>query len=299
MKQIFLLPKLASIFFLVGLMSLTSCKKDNNTTNTDNPDPALSVDAVQSDDNAASQFEDVFNITMGVQSSDAGEDIGLGTGGNIIYRTDGTASPDTRCFTVTVVPKILHEFPKTVTWDFGNGCVGKDGKLRSGKIVTIFTGPMLVPGSKASTSFINYNVDSFKIEGTHTIENKSTSNHFAWQVNIINGKITNTQTNKWVEWSTVRNHEQIKGNGSPFYSLDNVYQITGSSEGSKSNGNSWTSEITQPVIRKFTCIWRVKGEITFSRNSNTKTAVLDYGDGSCDDQATVTLNGKSYVITLH
>ena len=61
MKQIFLLPKLASIFFLVGLMSLTSCKKDNNTTNTDNPDPALSVDAVQSDDNAASQFEDVFN----------------------------------------------------------------------------------------------------------------------------------------------------------------------------------------------------------------------------------------------
>jgi hypothetical protein len=280
-------------------MSLASCKKDNNITNTDNPDPALSVDAAQSDDNATSQFEDVFNITMSVQSSDAGEDIGLGTGGNIIYRTDGTASPDQRCFAVTVVPKILHEFPKTVTWDFGNGCVGKDGKLRSGKIVTIFTGPMLIPGSKASTTFINYNVDSFKIEGTHTIENKSTSNHFAWQVNIINGKITNKQSNKWIEWSTVRNHEQIKGNGSPFYSLDNVYQITGSSEGSKSNGNSWTSEITQPVIRKFTCAWRVKGEITFNRNSNTKTAVLDYGDGSCDDQATVTVNGKSHVITLH
>ncbi len=299
MKQIFLLPKWASVFFLAGLMSLASCKKDNNINNTDNPDPALSVDAAQSDVNAASQFEDVFNITMSVQSSDAGEDIGLGTGGNIIYRTDGTASPDPRCFTVTVVPKIAHEFPKTVTWDFGSGCVGKDGKLRSGKIVTIFTGPMLVPGSKTSTSFINYNVDSFKIEGTHTIENKSTSNHFAWQVNILNGKITNTQSNKWVEWNSVRNHEQIKGNGSPFYSLDNVYQITGSSEGSKSNGNSWTSEITQPVIRKFTCAWRVKGEITFNRNSNTKTAVLDYGDGSCDDQATVTVNGKSHVITLH
>ena len=112
MKQIFLLPKLASIFFLVGLMSLASCKKDNNINNTDNPDPALSVDAAQSDDNAASQFEDIFNITMSVQSSDAGEDIGLGTGGNIIYRTDGIASPDQRCFTVTVVPKSFTNFLK-------------------------------------------------------------------------------------------------------------------------------------------------------------------------------------------
>lgn len=299
MKQIFLLPKWAPVFFLAGLVSLASCKKDNNVNNTGNPDPALSVDAAQSDDNAATQFEDVFNITMGVQSSDAGEDIGLGTGGNIIYRTDGTASPDTRCFTVTVVPKIAHEFPKTVIWDFGNGCVSKDGKLRSGKIVTIFTGSMLIPGSKASTTFVNYNVDSFRIEGIHTIENKSTSNHFAWQVNIINGKITNAQSGKWVEWNCVRDHEQIKGNGSPFYSQDNVFQITGNSRGSKSDGNSWAAEITQPVIRKFTCAWRVKGEITFTRNSNTKTAVLDYGDGSCDDQATVTVNGKTHRITLH
>lgn len=66
-----------------------------------------------------------------------------------------------------------------------------------------------------------------------------------------------------------------------------------------SDGNSWTAEIIQPIIRKFTCAWRVKGEITFTRNSNTKTAVLDYGDGSCDDQATVTVNGKTHTITLH
>lgn len=298
MKQMISISKWPSAFLLAGLMVLVSCKKDNNTTAANNPDPALTMDAAQSEDNASSQFNDVFNITMGINSSDAGEDIGLGTGSNVIYRTTGIDS-SSRCYTVTVVPKIAHEFPKTITLDFGTGCMGKDGKMRSGKIVTIFTGPIFIPGSKTSTTFIDYNVDSFKIEGTYTAENTSTSNNFAWEVNVINGKVTNTQNGSWTQWNSVRSHKQIKGNGTPFYTSDNVFQVTGNSKGTRSNGNSWTSEITQPVIRKNSCHWRVKGEITYSRNSNTKTAVLDYGDGNCDNKATLTINGVIHDITLH
>jgi hypothetical protein len=198
-----------------------------------------------------------------------------------------------------VVPKIAHEFPKTVTIDFGAGCMGKDGKMRSGKIVTIFTGPIFVPGSKTSTTFINYKVDSFEVEGTHTVENTSTSNNFAWEIKVIDGKISNTQNGNWTKWNSVRDYKQTQGNGTPFYALDNVFEITGNSQGSRSNGNSWTSVITQPVIRKTTCAWRVKGEITFTRNSNPNAAVLDYGDGTCDNKATVTINGVIYNITLH
>ena len=68
MKQILSNSKWPSALLMAGLMLLASCKKDNNTNNTANPDPALSVNAAQSDDNAASQFDDVFNITMGVQA---------------------------------------------------------------------------------------------------------------------------------------------------------------------------------------------------------------------------------------
>ncbi|MGN6531032.1 MAG: hypothetical protein ACTHK0_04700 [Ginsengibacter sp.] len=300
MKQIPSFRKLLSAIILTGFIFLSSCKKDNNNNNANNPDPALSVDAVQSETNISSEFDDVFNIAMGVQSTDAGEDIGLGTGTGVVYRTANSASTDSasRCFTITVTPKILHQFPKTVTIDFGSGCLGKDKKSRSGKIITIFTGPMTVPGSKATTTFVNYQVDSFSVEGTHTVENTSTSNKTAWTVTVQNGKITNTQNGKWVSWNATRQYMQTEGNGTPLYPLDDVYEITGNSNGNNSNGNSWSTSIIQPIIRKSTCLWRVKGQIQFTRNSNANAAVLDYGDGSCDNQATITINGKTYTITL-
>ena len=267
---------------------------------------AATVDAAQSDAIAEEQFDDVFNITMGVQTSDVGENIGIGAGVGVIYTNtvnpDGTptATPDSasaRCFTVSVVPHILHQFPKTVTIDFGAGCLGKDGKLRKGKIVTIYTGPMFIPGSKSSTTFVDYSVDSFAIEGTHTVENTSSSNKAQWTVKVIDGKITNTNSGKWRTLTSTRIHTQKEGNGTPLYPLDDKFEITGSASGSNSNGNAWTAEIVDPLIKRFTCPWKVKGTVDITRDS-TK-AILDYGDGSCDNKATVTINGVTHIIILH
>jgi len=302
MKQVFLFSKWPSAAILAGLMIFSSCKKDNNINNTTDPNPAVTIDAAQSDVIADAQFDDVFNITMGVQASDAGEEMGIGTGAGVIYKpagSDGTLSPDStsRCFTVTVTPKTLHVFPKVITIDFGTGCLGKDGKLRKGKIISTYTGPMFIPGNTTTTTFEDYNVDSFKIEGTHMVENTSTSNKKSWTVKVVNGKITNTITGNWRQWDGTREHTQNEGNGTPLYLLDDVYEITGNSNGSNSNGNSWTSTITQPLIRKFTCPWIAKGQVKITRNANN--AVLDFGDGSCDNKATITINGISHIISLH
>jgi hypothetical protein len=283
------------------MLALASCKKDNNTNNADNPDPRLSIEAAQNNDVAEQQFNDVFNISMGVQASDAGEDIGLGTGAEILYRNSNServATPDDRCFTVTVDPKGPNTFPKTVTLDFGSGCTGKDGKVRSGKIITVFSGPMLISGSKATTSFEDYNVDSFSISGTQIVENTSSSNKLAWTVTINDGKVTNTESGRWVQWNAIHEHTQTEGNATPFNPLDDVYQITGNSSGNNSNNNSWTTEITQPLIRSFICRWREKGQITFTLTAHQISAVLDYGDGTCDDKATITIKGKTFPVTL-
>ena len=303
MKQLFSFSKLPTAVIFAGILFLTSCKKDNNTNAANNPDPQLSVDAAQNDAIAEEQFDDVFNISMGVQSSDAGQDIGLGTGTNILYRTSDVgriASPDpsNHCYTVTVDPKGVNLFPKTVTLDFGSGCTGIDGKVRSGKIITVFSGPMRVAGSKATTTLMDYNVDSFMVEGTHIIENTSTSNKMAWTVSITDGKITNTDSGRWIKWDAVHEHTQTEGNGTPLNPLDDVFEITGNSNGSNSNGNSWSTDITQPLMRRFICQWREKGEITITRKSNTITAVLDYGDGTCDNKATITINGITKTINL-
>ena len=307
MKQVNQISKLATVLLIAGIFTFSSCKKDNSTNQpADTPAVTATIDATQSDAVAEAQYDDVFNITMGVQSSDVGEDIGISAGVGVIYNNtinpDGTpaSTPDSassRCFTVTVVPHIAHQFPKTVTIDFGIGCLGKDGKLRKGKIVTIYTGPMSIPGSTTSTTFVDYSVDSFKIEGTHTVENTSLSNKKQWTVKVIDGKITNASSGIWKMWNSIKIHTQIEGNGTPLYPLDDKFEITGNSSGSNSNGNSWSAEIVAPLIKRFTCPWRVKGTVNITKD--TTMAVLDYGDGTCDNKATITINGITHIITLH
>jgi hypothetical protein len=155
---------------------------------------------------------------------------------------------------------------------------------------------MVVPGAKVSTTFIDYYVDSFKIEGTHITENTSTSNMQGWKIVVINGKITNTNTNRWRKWNSTKNVLQIEGNGTPHFPLDDVYKITGNARGSNSAGHTWAALVVDPLIKKFTCPWIVKGKVQLLRDG--REALLDYGNGNCDNQAIIYINGVPHVITL-
>jgi len=290
-------------FAFLGAVTM-SCQKQITSTTDDTQETTVTNDVTEMDASAETEFDDVFNITMDVKATDAGDDIGLGDGISGIYapvtNSGGTIldSPDSaRCFTVTVVPNTPGVFPKTVTLDFGAGCLGRDGKLRKGKIITVYTGRMIVPGSKATTTFDNYYVDSFHIEGTHINENTSASNQQSWHVQVVNGKITNTGSGRWKLWNSNKTITQIEGNGTPLFPLDDVFKITGTASGSNAGGNTWTSAITDPLIKKFTCHWIVKGTVVITRNAHVAT--LDYGSGNCDNQAVITVNGNSRTITLH
>ena len=129
-------------FALIGAFTFTGCKKESSVntpaTEEDATETTATVEAVTQDAETEGQFDDVFNITASMNSSQVGEDLGLGTNVSGLYQL-GSRTPDTTapCFTITVVPNIPHVFPKTVTIDFGTGCLGRDGKYRKGKIVSI------------------------------------------------------------------------------------------------------------------------------------------------------------------
>lgn len=285
---------------VIGVLTFTSCKKENSASNLTEDtaaEVAASVTTTTEDAQTEAQFDDVFNITASITAEDAGEELGMGA--NVSGLEELGLRPTTgrtRCYTITVVPSQPGLFPKTVTIDFGNGCLGRDGKFRKGKIVTIYTNRMLVPGAKVSTTFVGYHVDSFHIEGTHITENISFSNMQGLKVSVINGKITNTNTGKWRKWNSVKNIVQIEGNGTPNFPLDDVYKITGAATGSNSFGNSWSSTIVEPLIKKFTCRWIVKGTVHLVRNG--REALLDYGNGNCDNIAIIYINGAAHRITL-
>jgi hypothetical protein len=76
---------------------------------------------------------------------------------------------------------------------------------------------------------------------------------------------------------------------------DNIFSITGSWTTTFATGTR-TSTIMQPLRIRMNCPHIVRGIIEVVRNNNTAT--IDFGDGTCDNLATVTINGVTTIITL-
>jgi hypothetical protein len=211
------------------------------------------------------------------------------------------------CVNVTVTPLQPGVFPKTVVVDFGAGCFSH-GHLRSGKIRTVYSGPLRDPSSSAVTTFDNFKIDSVKVEGTYRITNTTGTtpgaNQRQFKIEVIDGKLTRPNGD-YALWNTVRTNTQIEGNGT-LIPADDIFRIAGTANGKVKRSNLiilWNSEITEPLIKKFTCRWISKGRIRTVRQGlpqNTPWfAILDYGTGTCDNQATLTINGNTRQITLH
>lgn len=282
-----------SIFamLLATTVVFAACKKEAVNQETE----LATLESTVNDTEADVAFDDVFNTSMGI-GAETGEDLGLTTGIGVFARVEGTVGGRTqRCFTVTVAPQTPGVFPKTVTLDFKDGCLGPDGKLRKGKIITVYTGPMRIPGNKATTTFDNYKVDSMQVEGTHEVTNSSTSNNRVLSVRVIGAKLT-WDSGRWVRWGTTRTIAQVEGNGTPNFPLDDIFEITGAGRGENSRGISWAHEIAEPLVKRFACRWISKGIVRIRYNAAVGS--LNFGDGRCDNKATLTINGNSREITL-
>lgn len=283
-----------------GTLFFSSCQKDKSGSN---PDDAKAVATATADEQMLeANFNTVFDDAAGIDDLTVGEDIGIyGSTGSGIFSKSVNAGTETRttarCFTVTVTPKEKAVFPKNVTLDFGSGC-DAGGHIRRGKIIFTYSGRLQVPGNQVVTSFENYSIDSFSIEGKHTLTNSAPAgaNQKSFSTKVENAKVTNTQSGKWWTWKSERVFKQTEGNGTVFFPWDDVYTLDGQSAGSTSPGVNWTSEITNPLTKKMTCRWLVSGKVEIRVNNTVGS--LDFGNGECDNEANLTVNGDSKTIML-
>lgn len=296
MKSWFKLSQLLSLTLLIALFTVISCQKEKSGNGSENQqEMEASRVSSEADGEAESIFNGIFDDAIGVN-----DQVGIG-GTGVFGRV--AACPD-----VTITPLTAAPFPVKVTLDFGvNGCVGNDGHFRKGKIITIYTNRLLIPGAEATTEFDNFYFDSIKVEGVHKITNTSapqnTPPERKFKVEVINGKLTRPNGN-FIEWNSVKTITQIAGLDTVI-PLDDVFRVEGASNGKVKRGNLivlWQSTITEPLIKRFNCRWIVKGRIrTLRANTNTTSpwvAVLDFGNGNCDNHAILTINGVPHQITL-
>jgi hypothetical protein len=307
MKSMLKATSLAALLLFSILITITSCKKEASELS-DAEAKEFGQATSESDAEAEATFDDVFDNVMGVNT-----EVGIGGTGifgqaNPQYGEEiisGVGGTDTvpACVTVTVTRlNPPAPFPVKVVIDFGNGCTGRDGRLRKGKIISVYTGRMVVPGSVVETTFDGYHVNGIKVEGVHRAENKSTSQQWIFGITVRNAKLTRPNGN-YSQWNTTKTITQIEGNGTPLFPLDDVFSIRGESNGTVKRDTAlfqWAARTLpdHPLIKRFACRWIVKGKIAI-RRTNSDVAVIDYGTGQCDNKATITINGVSFEITLH
>src|SRR6476659_8877156 len=189
MKTLSINRVLITAFIFLFVAFLFSCKKENSS-NTSNNGVTEQDAATYSDESAQADesFDDIGDVSMTAADADNTASVG---------RLSRDYHPDFAelraaiglCATVTVTPNDTT-YPKTITIDFGDSCVGVDGKLRSGKIVLHLTGPIRRSGSVMTITFVNFYVNHIHLEGTKIISNLSENGAVKFTVQVVGGKVT-------------------------------------------------------------------------------------------------------------
>ncbi len=272
----------------ISLSFVMSCKKDDSTKITS-----------ETDDEGVT-YADRFQEAEGVSSDvDVMSDEAVEMG-SVNFR-GGSASDDfgiLSCGTVT-----NDTVAQTTTIDFGTppGCTGPHGHTRSGQIIIHHNGlQYFQTGYVRTITFVNYYVDERHVEGTRTITNNGVNagGHMNWTINAQNMRITKPNGN-YHEWNSLRNREMTAGDTTSFDPGSTVYSITGSSSGINSNGVTCTANITTPLVKPGSCNFRIVSGILVITPSNRPEITINYGNGDCDDLATVTRNGVTHIIHIH
>ena len=264
------LKKSILVLGVIGLLAIsTSCgKKENDATE---------VASIASDDNAAdNSFADL---------KDAGDQAG------ITNTTKGYEKSKDTCIKVTVLDSIAKKIKLVV--DFGTtDCVCKDNKTRRGKITIEYIGAVGIIGSKVIYTPEKYFVNSYGVSGTKSIK---ILDKWKDSIKVENGKITKPDGGI-ITWKSDRVRKMIEGSDTPLSSLDDTYEIVGTSSGTNAFGNKYAFATQTPLVKSKACQWIKSGKLAIQREGK-KDAVVDYGDGICDDKATLNVGTWTKEIT--
>lgn len=266
---------LVASFFALSIL-ITSCNKEDSLI--------LNNDLQNIEDDALLEAtdEDIFNLAD--QYDAAVGEPGLKSG---TLFTEGCP----------VVTHVVSGDTLIITIDFGVSCGDSLTNIRSGKIIIHRYGRYRLEGFFRSIMLENFYINGNHIEGTRTVSNMGagTNGNLVFMVKLENGKLT-TEAGEVLERSYERNREWVAGSATPGV-FDDEYMVTGSGTGKNFEGMSCTRTIMEALHIKNACRFIVSGVIE-SVIGDEEPIVLDYGDGECDNKATLSKGTESKEIEL-
>jgi len=274
---------------MVILIAFAACQKNNLSV----PDDAAMLATSNARiDNESNKVEDVVNsvaLSAGIDLTSQKLE-----GGGFISLLPA-------CATVAVDTLTM---PHSIVIDFGTTpclCDQWDNRYREGIVTVAWTGNYKQPGT-----VINYTTSNYfrgdapdqmdQISFTKTVTNEGLNENGNLHYHIVTTGSMTTFDGLTSNWTADKEKEWALGT-STTDRADDVFLFTGSMSGTNLNGVAYTASIVNPLM-KDACDWYVSGTVEISR-ANMPNVTLNYGDGVCDDQATITVNGTTKNITLH
>jgi len=277
---------------LVGMM--TSCTKEDLIERADKTTEM--ADTASDYSEAENAFENLLDIV-----EEAAQQVGDLNGFVEEERAD-----DRGCADVTIDRTMPDNFPLTLTLDYtDDGCTLTDGRAVSGTITSVFSGKLREAGSNFTITFTDFVLDGKTINGTKTITNNglNAEGQLNYTVVVENGSVAFANGNT-VSYSANRTRTWVEGMDTNFENdgmsgiQDDVWEITGAASGLNRDGNNYTVNITTPLRRAMNCRWLTAGILELDTDALSSTLIIEFGEGTCDDQAIARLGLITRAITM-
>ena len=273
------LRSLAFACLASGLLLTTGCQRNTDAA----PDEDITTAEDRSEDNAETALS--ADIMAAAWPTDAAATNSPAVAGDAeLRRIYGT------CATRT-----YNSATNTAIIDFGpTNCLCPDGRYRRGKIVIAFTTETPTRRAGAVVTRVDYFVNDNQHIATRTFTDLGRG---SFSVVVTDARIVRANNGGTHSWTASWTFSRTAGFGTPIVS-DDVYNVTGSTTGTNRRNVDYATTIQTPLTKRGDCYkYFVSGTVTIS-NTNGRTLLLDYGNGACDNTATVTVNGRTKIITL-
>ena len=276
--------KLFTTLFIVGaiLLSFSSCKDDENVTAS-----AASLTATAGDEAQASTINDQILSEVDTYVSANAQLV------KPMFTGAVTSVPD---ITIGKTETTLTGALKKITIDFGTtGFTGRHGNTLKGKIIVDLDLRTLLLGSSRTITYENFTINGISVTGSNkiTFGGPTTDKHLFW---IITGEnVITLADGKTITWKAERRLEFTSGLTTLW---GEGYILTGSASGINAEGKAYTMTIdtNNPLIGSTLYPYITKGSVSVTIGQST--GVIDYGDGTQDNKATLTYSGVTYNFTI-
>ena len=259
------------LYILIGLVTLTSCNNDRGELE-DETQVVSAKEIVTS----SSLYNQVFTLTQRtIDNIEIEEQL---KSGQTSFFSDS-------CADVVYYLSQDLSYVENVIISYNDFSCAPVGQRRIGKIHVYLTGLISEQGTEVTVILDDFHIEHHKIEGTQISTNIDV-NGFIWEFDqtVENGRIT-FPSGDYALWES---DKYIRIN-----LLTKKYIQILESNGVNSQGMEYEVETLIPLEKSFTCDFIDKGSLLIELE-DYDDMIIDYGNGTCDDQATITLVSDEY-----